>query len=171
MKIFSVDLGMQLTLQRYSDNRQSTQGLLFKSIMKGSEKKLHLMCYTLEDEYRDEKVMAETRIPAGLYEVDFNKADTPLTKKYKARFPGFFTYHLEVKNVKGFTGVYLHLGNSDLDSMGCILTGDAADNNSVSPGTITNSTIAFTRVYKEIAGVLEAGEKVFIEIRDENRLL
>lgn len=171
MKIFSVDLWMQLTLQRYSDNRQSTQGLLFKSIMKGSEKKLHLMCYTLEDEYRDEKVMAETRIPAGLYEVDFNKSDTPLTKKYRAKFPNFFTYHLEIKKVPGFQGIYLHIGNSDVDSMGCILLCDNMDNNSITAGNGGNSTQAFTRVYKEIATALENKDKVFIEIRDESRLL
>lgn len=160
---------MQLTLQRFSDNRQSTTGLLFKSIDAGGKKQFRLLGFTLEDEHRDEKVMGETRIPAGLYEVGFNKADTPLTKKYKAKFPSFFTYHLEVKNVPGFVGIYIHLGNSDIDSMGCILVGDAVDNNTIGGGTITNSTQAFTRIYKEISDALEGG-KVFIEIRDEQRL-
>ncbi len=161
---------MNIILQRYSDNRQSTLGILFKSLMIGERQSTNLLCYTIEDEYRDDKVIGQTRIPAGKYEIDFNKADTPLTLKYRAKFP-FFTYHLEVKNVTNFKGIYIHIGNSDVDSMGCILLVDSVDNNSVGVGSGGNSTIAFTRIYKLIAEALEGKDKVYIDIRDEKELL
>jgi hypothetical protein len=165
------NLFMNYLLQRFSDNRESTLGLLFKKILKGTETILHLQAYTLEDEHRDQKVSKETRIPAGTYELAFNKADTALTLKYRKKFPTFFKYHVEVKNVPGFVGVYLHLGNSDDDSAGCILLGDSAENNSIGAGNIMNSTAAFSRFYKDISTILEAGAKCTIEIRDEKALL
>lgn len=161
---------MNLILQRYSDNRESTQGLLFKVITVGAVKKLHFMGHILEDEFRDEKVMKETRIPAGLYPVEFNKAETPLTLKYRAKFPSFFTFHLEIKNIPNFKGVYMHIGNSDDDTEGCPLMGDTANNNNIAPGAIGGSTQAFIRNYKDISDALNKGEKVFIEVRDEAKL-
>lgn len=162
---------MNLVLQRFSDNRDSTLGLMFKKIKHGTEERLHLMAYTLEDEYREEKVSKETRIPAGFYEVVINKSDTPLTLKYRAKYSPWFKYHLMLKNVPGFQGIYIHIGNVDENSDGCILLGDSADNNTIATGTVSNSTIAFKRFYTEVYGVLEAGEKVHITIRDEKELM
>ena len=52
---------MEIITQRYSDGGKSTLGLLFiDDIFNG---------YTLEDQRRDVKVMHETRIPAGRYEI------------------------------------------------------------------------------------------------------
>lgn len=162
---------MNLLLQRYSDNRDSTLGLMFKKITSGSETILHLMSYTLEDEFREAKQSKETRIPAGFYEVVINQADTPKTLSYRKKYAPWFKYHLMLKNVPNFTGIYIHVGNTDEDSEGCILLGDSADNNTVSPGNVSSSTIAFQRFYKEVYGALESGQKVHIEIRDEKHLL
>lgn len=161
---------MELLIQRYSDNRDDTIGLLFKKIQFGSETKTSFMCYTLEDQFQEQKVSKETRIPSGFYELIINKADTPLTLKYRTKY-SFFKYHIQVKNVPGFQGVYIHIGNNDDNSEGCILLGDAANNNILGPGTITNSTQAFTRFYNEIYNYLDKGGKVHLEIRDENNLL
>lgn len=162
---------MNYLLQRFSDNRESTLGLLFKKITKGADVALSFQAYTLEDEHRDQKVSKETRIPAGTYELAFNKADTALTLKYRKKFPTFFKYHVEVKNVPGFQGIYIHIGNIDDNTDGCILLGDSAENNSIGAGNINNSTAAFTRFYKDISTLLESGAKCTIEIRDESRLL
>jgi hypothetical protein len=162
---------MNLILQRYSDNRDSTLGLMFKKITSGTETILHLMAYTLEDEFREAKVSKETRIPAGFYEVIINQSDTPKTLSYRKKYAPWFKYHLMLKNVPGFTGIYIHIGNTDGDSEGCILLGDSADNNTVSAGNVTSSTVAFQRFYKEVYGTLEAGGKVHIEVRDEKHLL
>lgn len=161
---------MDFILQRFSDNRKSTIGLLFKKIQMGKDIELNLVAYTLEDEGREVKVKSETRIPAGYYELVINKADTPLTLKYRAKY-NFFKYHIEIKNVPNFQGVYIHIGNSDLDSAGCVLIGDNVDNNSITDGGISNSTQCYTRFYNQVYAHLEAGRKAHIEIRDEDHLL
>ena len=157
---------MNFILQRFSDNKISTLGLLFK---KSSETaRLIFQSYTIEDEYREVKVSGETRIPAGFYELGIKEIDTPLTLKYRKKFP-WFKNHIEIKNVKGFTAVYLHIGNSDDDTAGCILLGDNADNNNLGHGSISNSTQAFQRFYGMLYDHLMV-KKAFLEIRDETYL-
>ena len=158
---------MNFILQRFSDNRDSTLGLLFKLTQTG---KLLFQAYTLEDEFRQSKVTKETRIPAGKYEVVVQENETPKTLQYRERYK-WFVNHLMLKNVPGFTGIYIHVGNKDEDTDGCILLGDNADNNQIGPGSISNSTASFMRFYKEVFDWLDGGNKVFIEVRDENKLL
>ena len=59
---------MKLKVIRFSSQKDSTNGLLF-DMTSGTE----FLCYTLEDEKREKKVMAETRIPAGTYSVLLRK--------------------------------------------------------------------------------------------------
>jgi hypothetical protein len=158
---------MNFILQRFSDNKKSTLGLLFKKSTESD--RLIFFSYTLEDEFRASKVSGETRIPAGFYELVIRKQDTPLTKKYQDRYP-WFKHHIEVKNVPGFTGVYMHIGNTDQDTDGCILLGDNADNNNLGNGSISNSTQAFRRFYENLYNHLIIG-KAFLEIRDEKSLI
>jgi hypothetical protein len=157
-------------LQRYSDNRQSTLGFLCKLITYADKLKLFLCGYTLEDEFRESKVSKETRIPAGKYEIVIQEVLTEKTKDYQKRYP-WFEKHLMLKNVPNFQGIYIHIGNDDKDTDGCILMGDGVDNNTIGPGAISASTNCFSRFYKELYPHLKAGGKAFIEIRDENRLL
>lgn len=158
-------------LQRFSDNRESTLGLYFKEIVNGAKKALSFIGYGLEDEYRDVKVMKETRVPAGLYEIVIQQAETPKTLQYQAKYGTWFEKHLMLKDVQNFTAVYLHIGNTDKDTDACLLMGDNANNNSIGKGEIINSTVCFSRFYKELYPHLKAGGKAFIDIRDESRLL
>ena len=157
---------MNLILQRYSDNRDCTLGLLFEKKPYG----IFFHCYTLEDEQRDYKFAGETRIPSGFYEIKINKTETPLTLKYRKRY-SWFKYHLEITGIKNFKSVYIHIGNKDEDTDGCILVGDNADNNRIGYGSISNSTQAFCRLYKYMYDHLETNVKCFIEIRDEKNLV
>lgn len=160
---------MNYILQRFSDNRDSTIGILIKISSTG---KPLFQAYSLEDEYRDDKVSKETRVPAGKYEIVIQSIETPLTKKYQQKY-AWFAKHLMLKDVPGFVGIYFHIGNTDADTAGCILLGDNADNNQVGPGSISNSTVAFKRFYGELFTYLSTikGSKAFIEIRDETKLL
>lgn len=153
-------------LQRLSDNRESTVGVLFK-ITTGNP---FLQGYTLEDEYRESKVKGETRIPAGRYEVVINKADTPLTLKYRAKY-NWFTHHLMLKNVPNFQGIYIHIGNKGDNTDGCILVGDSVNNNRLSDGEVSYSTQCFIRLYSDMTSILEAKNQIFITIREEKHLL
>lgn len=161
---------MKFILQRFSDNRKSTLGILLKVLAHGTSQMTILQSYTLEDESREEKLSGETRIPAGIYDLVINAADTPLTLKYRKKY-SWFKYHIEIKNVPGFKGVYIHIGNYDDNTDGCVLLGDSADNNSISEGMITNSTAAFKRFYDSVFSHLSEGGKATIEIRDEKYLL
>ena len=84
-------------LLRYSDDGETTIGLLY------IDKKFY--CYTLEDTHHDIKVPGETRIPAGNYQLTMRKEVTPLTEKYRTRYPEWFTFHLELQHVPNFSSI------------------------------------------------------------------
>lgn len=155
---------MKFILQRFADNHESTIGLLFKAGVPQPFK-----CYTLEDEFRESKVSGETRIPAGLYQLVLQKQNTPMTLRYRAKYP-WFKNHIMINNVPGFVGIYIHIGNEDDDTDGCLLLGDIAENNSIGPGRVANSTIAFKRFYSDVHEFLLKGKEAWIEIRDEKFL-
>lgn len=159
---------MEWIAQRYSDDGNSTLGLLFKKL--DDVKKLHYFCDTLEDEYRDDKVMHETRIPAGRYELKILKQDTPLTLKHRKSYGAWFKYHIEITGIKGFTGVYVHVGNTDDHTSGCLLLGYGSTKiNAVQ--SINNSLLACKEWYSHVYDHLDHGGKACIEFRDENKLL
>lgn len=125
--------------------------------------------YTLEDEFRESKLSKETRVPAMVYNLVIQEVETPKTKQYREKYQ-WFDKHIMLENVPGFVGIYVHIGNDDKDSDGCLLLGDVADNNSIGPGTIASSTNAFKRWYTQVYPALKAGQIVTLEIRDEKFL-
>ena len=58
---------MKLKVLRFSSEADSTHGLLFQETDLGNR----FLCYTLEDERRALKVKGETRVPAGIYKIEF----------------------------------------------------------------------------------------------------
>lgn len=99
-------------------------------------------CDTLEDKVRDlpvePKVMHETAIPAGTYNVIVN-----LSPRFKRELP-------RLLNVPFFDGILIHRGNTDKDTSGCILVGE----NKVK-GKVINSTpfeIDLTKKIKDAGG-------------------
>lgn len=148
---------MIITVPRYSNSEESTLGLFMIDKL--------FECYTLEDEYRENKLSGETRIPEGIYEVKFRQKLSPLTKRYRSKFP-WFTWHLELQDVPGFQYIYIHIGNDDDDTEACILVADTANNNRLQDGFIGGSTAAFKRIYRKISKALLNSEKVFIHIKD-----
>ena len=147
-----------LTVLRYTDDGQSTLGLLFL--------RKKFFAYTLEDTFRNEKVAGETRVPEGVYVLDFNNSLTPLTLKYRDSHP-WFDFHLEIKEIPGFKNVYIHIGNTHTDTEGCLLIADGIDASSTAK-MITRSRMAYERFYKTISALLKSGEEVRISIMDED---
>ncbi len=148
---------MLINIKRMFTSKESTQGALY---IDGEP-----FCYTLEDEFREIKVSGETRIPAGEYEIKFREQLTGLTRKYRSKHD-FFDYHLEIQNVPNFTYIYMHKGNTDNHTEGCILLGDSLNNNQVADGFLGHSTNAFTRFYKRVSSAIKSGESVRILIED-----
>ena len=152
---------MKLKVIRFNSQSDSTNGLLFDAT-----NGMDFLCYTLEDEKREEKVMAETRIPAGTYEIKLRKEGGfhgRYTKKYGSMHKGM----LHVQDVPNFKYILIHIGNTDEDTAGCLLIGDSASSTVSGEGSIGNSTSAYKRVYPVIASALENGESVTINIEDE----
>ena len=153
---------MKLEVLRFSSGRDSTSGALF-SVVEGVRT---FLCYTLEDEYRDNKVYSETRIPAGIYEIRFRTVGG-FHAKYSKRFQDIHKGMLHIVDVPGFDYILVHCGNTDEHTAGCLLVGDTQNNNMVEEdGFIGRSTAAYKRIYPKIAKALEQGEKVTIEYID-----
>lgn len=103
------------------------------------------LCDTLEDEYRDVKVYAETRIPAGSFQVKLINSPK-FTPRYGHEM-------LWVTNVPKFEGILIHPGNTDKNTAGCILLGKR-DEKTV---TITNSMEIYKATYGKLAPLVKDG--------------
>ena len=82
---------MKLEVLRISSGADSTNGLLFLvenhcNETDGSWIERTFLAYTLEDEYRDEKVSGETRIPKGVYQLGLRTIGG-YTQRYAKKFP------------------------------------------------------------------------------------
>ena len=153
---------MKLEVIRINKGKDSTNGILFD--ITNNERKF--LCYTLEDESREEKVYGETCIPEGEYRIGFRTVGG-YHAKYSKRFADIHKGMLHVLDVPGFEYILLHCGNTDEDTAGCLLLGDTQENNNIKEnGFIGKSTAAYMRVYPPIAAALQAGEEVTIEYRD-----
>lgn len=112
-------------------------------------------CDTLEDtdrglkstmskeEIEKIKVYSKTAIPTGTYKVDMNTVspkfkDRVWAKPYGGKLPRLI-------DVKGYSGVLIHVGNKPEDTLGCILVGE----NKVK-GQVINSTATFNRLMTEL---------------------
>lgn len=156
---------MQVRLTRYAHEDETTSSLVaINEDGTGAKGSIHF-CFGLEDQKQfNGKVMGETRIPEGEYELELREEMTPLTEKYRTRFH-WFTYHIQIKNVPNFRFIYIHIGNTDDDTDGCVLLGDVAYNDPKDfESTIGKSTQAFERFYKKVAHKLRNGERVTIKI-------
>lgn len=123
---------MQITLYRKYPKQGYTIGQLF---IDGQ-----YFCDTCEDtdrgldqnmdvpEILKRKIQNETAIPTGVYTVRFT---------YSPRFKRLMP---QIENVKGFSGVRIHAGNTAKDTEGCVLLGK----NTIKGG-VTNSRAWVTK--------------------------
>jgi len=116
-------------------------------------------CYILEDKDRGinntltleqimrVKVYGKTAIPYGRYEVDWT-----MSARFKVMMPILL-------NVVGYSGIRIHKGNTEIDSLGCLLCGTRKLSN-----RITESTIATNKLYAKIEAAKKQGQRIFITI-------
>ena len=148
---------MRLTVKRIKSDAESTLGELYVDGV--------LECYTLEDEYRAQKVAGETRIPAGAYKLRL-RTEGGKHEVYKQKFkhqPGFHKGMLELKDVPGFKYILIHIGNSHDDSDGCLLVGQR---HTIVEGHyyVTQSRAAYEKLYPKVRDAILRGEGASIEI-------
>jgi hypothetical protein len=153
---------MKLEVIRFNKGKDSTNGLLFD--ITNDERKF--LCYTLEDESRTEKVYGETCIPEGEYCLGLRTVGGHHAK-YSKRFADIHMGMLHVLDVPNFEYILIHCGNTDEDTAGCLLVGDSQENNNIKEnGFIGRSTLAYMRIYSDIAKAIKGGEDVTIAYRD-----
>ena len=127
-------------------------------------------CNTLEDrdrgltsemsliEINGKKVTHETAIPSGTYEVSLDYVSPKFSQ---------YPYYMEVcggrlprlLDVKGFSGVLIHVGTNASHSSGCILVG-----NNTSVGQLSNGKKVFEELYKRLLDAKNKGKKIVIRI-------
>lgn len=157
---------MKLEVIRYSSGKDSTLGALF-DITNGDHK---FLCYTLEDEYREKKVMHETRIPAGTYKITLRTVGR-IHENYSKRFGDIHKGTLWVRDIPNFEYILIHCGNDDDDTSGCLLVGDTQTSNANgSDGFVGASTQAYKKIYPPIAEALSNGEEVTITYVDFDKV-
>lgn len=157
-------------MAHYSLQRSWHNGKLTYGVLTGLGK-LDFVAHTLEDEPREVKLSGETRIPAGAYQLKIRKEDTHLTVKHREVYnkgytTPWFKYHIEITGIPNFSGVYIHAGNDETHTDGCLLLGDCLDL-SLTSNQLTKSTVAVKRFYDQAYPALEAGGQLILQVKDE----
>lgn len=143
---------MKLILERNYPKETYTIGNLYYIDEETNSKKF--ICNTLEDtdrrltndmneeQIKKLKVYAETAIPTGTYQISLNVVSPKYAKRsyYKNLCDGKVP---RLIGVKGYSGILIHIGNTNKDTCGCILVGE----NKVKARVI-NSTKTFEKLYK-----------------------
>lgn len=126
-------------------------------------------CDTLEDTDRGldnnmplsviqtKKVYGKTAIPTGTYEIDMNIVSPKFKDRSWARFCNGKLPRL--RDVRGFEGVLVHVGNKPEDTLGCLLVGQ-----NKLKGQVVNSTETFTNLYNKMDAAHRRGEAIKITI-------
>lgn len=100
-------------------------------------------CHTLEDVVRNVKVHKKTAIPNGVY---------PIVLSWFARKNRLMPMLIDVPF---FTGIFIHTGNTQEHTEGCILVGRY---DPLTPDFISSSHDAFDRIFPLIRKLVEKGE-------------
>ena len=154
---------MKLDVIRFQFGKDATNSLLFID----SE----FECYGLEDEYREVKVMHETCIPEGEYEIKFRTVGGFHTK-YAAKYGSFHKGMLWLQDVPGFEYILIHSGNTDEHTSGCYIVGESQqDLDRSKDGFVGSSGDAYKKLYSKVASALEKGQKVTIKYSNVKDLI
>jgi len=154
---------VKLTAVRTQFGTDATNGLLFIDGV--------FECYTLEDQYQAVKVMHETCIPEGTYDIKFRKTGG-FHAKYSERYKNAHYGMLHIQDVPNFTYILIHTGNTDEHTSGCLIVGETQQDLEVSKdGFIGSSTVAYKKMYAKVAAQLLQGKDVSIEYTTINKLL
>lgn len=127
---------MELLLKRHTFKPTYTIGKLFVNSK--------YFCDVIEDTVRDlnmdgdlddsgeGKIYGKTAIPYGRYEVQVT-----MSTRFKKLLPILI-------GVKGFEGIRIHSGNTEQDSLGCLIVGENKE-----VGKVLNSRVTMDKLMKE----------------------
>lgn len=97
-----------------------------------------------EEEILKYKIKSETAIPTGIYPITIT-----YSPKYKKNMP-------LINNVKGYSGIRIHSGNTSKDTEGCLIVGKNKE-----VGKVLESRVTYNALYKRL---VQAKDKIIIDI-------
>lgn len=113
-----------------------------------------------EDVIREKKVYAQTAIPLGTYNVDVDITSLRGVGERNAEAGG---KELPlVFEVKGFSGIRIHVGNTAEGSEGCVLVGTTRSDDFVG-----NSRAAFSTLFDKIEQAIDNDENIILRITQD----
>ena len=154
---------MKLQVVRTQFGKDATNGLLF---IDGK-----FECYTLEDQYQAVKVMHETCIPEGEYDIQFRKTGGFHTR-YSAKYGNSHYGMLHLQDVQGFTYILKHSGNTDEHTSWYLIVWETKQDLDLGKdGFVGQSVKGYKTMYRKVANELLQGKKVSIEYLTIQQLL
>ena len=150
---------MEIRVCRFFHGKESTGSLVAINGNGEGENGAVFECFGLEDQHQDVKVMHETRIPNGTYDVKLREYGGH-HERYKKKFD-FHKGMLQVMDVPGFTDILIHIGNTEKDTSGCLLLGESITQKN-GEMLLVSSTVAYIDFYKRVLKAFESGENVTI---------
>ena len=139
---------MRLTLMRianrptYCIGKLYIDGVYFCDVLEDTDR--GLKDEMSEEEILSKKVKGETAIPTGIYPITLT-----YSPKYKKTMP-------LVNNVKGYSGIRIHSGNTHKDTEGCLLVGKNKE-----VGKVLYSRVTYNALYNILA---KTKERIIIDI-------
>lgn len=97
------------------------------------------------EEIKKKKVKGETAIPTGIYPVYLT-----YSPKYKKQMPLIY-------NVKGYSGIRIHSGNTAKDTEGCLIVGKNKE-----VGKVLESRKMYNALFREL---VKTNSKIIIDIQ------
>ena len=79
-------------------------------------------CFLLEDKIRAVKIMKQTAIPEGIFRLQLNTWGG-MNKTYFPKYGPIHKGMIEIADLPTFSAVYIHVGNTIVETAGCPLVG------------------------------------------------
>lgn len=132
----------------YTIGKLYIDGVYFSDVLEDTDRGLDDSMSV--DEILKKKIKDNTAIPTGIYPVKIT-----YSPKYKKLMP-------LVDNVKGYSGIRIHSGNTHKDTSGCLLVGKNKE-----VGKVLESRKTFNALYKILT---ETKEHIIIDIQRKYKI-
>lgn len=140
----------------YTISNMYIDGVKFCNVLEDTDRGL-TQDMPLED-IQKAKVYGKTAIPTGTYKVTLDIVSPKFSKYKQYKFCNGKLPRLI--DVPGYSGVLIHIGNTEADTDGCLLVGQ---NNAM--GKVTNSTATFKSLYDKMLEAVNRKENITITIK------
>jgi hypothetical protein len=120
------------------------------------------LSYLLEDKISETKEAGLTCIPEGNYQLCLN-TQAPMNERYLARYPNRHKGMLEISGIPNFKAVFLHIGNTVMDTKGCPLTGHYWMKTG-EDYQVYQSAFAYMQIYLPLLTVLQAQDECSLTV-------